>query len=102
MLAYSISKALDVPFIKLSLNGMTDPKVLKGFPSGYQGATLGILAEQLGKNAKNRSAVVLLDEVEKAGGEGGNGKALGLVADPLGHLLVHAALSHHLELCLVP
>lgn len=76
MLAYSISKALDVPFIKLSLNGMNDPKVLKGFQSGYQGATLGILADQLGKNAKNRSAVVLLDEVEKAGGEGGNGFAI--------------------------
>ena len=64
MLGHMVADILNVPFIKISLNGMKDPSILKGHSEGYSGATLGKLSEELRKNGP--TAVLLFDELEKA------------------------------------
>ena len=61
----TIASALGVPFIKISLNGMTEVEIIKGFSSGFSKSKMSIIAEKLMENGTRR-AVILFDEVEKA------------------------------------
>lgn len=62
----SIAAALALPFIKISLNGATDPRIIKGFVSTYKDADAGEIIKGLSR-AGTSTAVVLLDEVDKMG-----------------------------------
>ena len=66
MFSHSIADALGLPLVRIPLNGMIDPSVLKGSPRGRFGSHLGILAEKISKCGK-QGCVVILDEGEKAG-----------------------------------
>ena len=61
----TMANTLGVPFIKISLNGMTEVEIIKGFSSGFSTSKMGIIAEKLMENGTRR-AVILFDEVEKA------------------------------------
>ena len=67
MLGHMIADLLDVPFVKISLNGKEDARSLKGFPYCYKDSHLGEVADKLRKKCGSRGCVLLLDEGEKAG-----------------------------------
>lgn len=60
-----IANVLGIPFIKISLNGMSEEEIIKGFSSGFSNSKMGTIAEKLMENGTRR-AVLLFDEVEKA------------------------------------
>lgn len=64
-LARSLAHALGIPFIKLSLNGLRDPQAIKGTPAYISDADAGLIPRGLLKH-QTQTAVVLLDEIDKA------------------------------------
>ncbi|MBQ8730293.1 MAG: AAA family ATPase, partial [Lachnospiraceae bacterium] len=60
----SIAKAMGLTYCRISLNGMKDENVLKGFPPTYIGADAGIFMKEV-KRAKTLRLLVQLDEIDK-------------------------------------
>ena len=55
----SIAKGLDIPYIKISLNGVSDTHALKGFESTYVGSDAGIIVRELAKAGTTRVLIQL-------------------------------------------
>ncbi len=66
----SIADSIGVPFVKVSLNGVSDERIIKGFPPTYKGAVEGSIVAGL-ERVKTVRALVLLDEVDKLGSKEG-------------------------------
>lgn len=62
----SIADALNIPFERISIGGMTDPSVIKGNPSVYMGSTPGLIVQIL-KKIKYANGLVFIDEIDKLG-----------------------------------
>lgn len=63
-IARSIAKALDRPFIKIALGGLSDEAELRGHRKTYIGAMSGKIINAI-KRAKVSNPVILLDEIDK-------------------------------------
>ncbi len=68
----SIAEALGVPYIKISLGGVSDEAVIKGFSSTYVDADAGEIVKGLSR-AGTTNALIQLDEIDKTGSQGGKG-----------------------------
>ena len=66
----SIAKGLGIPYIRISLNGVSDMKVLKGMPYSYKEADAGEIIRGLYRAGTTR-ALIQLDEVDKMGADNG-------------------------------
>lgn len=66
----SIAKGLGIPYIKISLNGVSDTHMLKGFESTYIGSDAGVIVHELAK-AGTTKVLIQLDEVDKLGIQNG-------------------------------
>ena len=66
----SIAKGLGIPYIKISLNGVSDTHMLKGFESTYIGSDAGVIVRELAK-AGTTKLLIQLDEVDKLGIQNG-------------------------------
>ena len=65
-LGQSIAKALDRPFVRVSLGGVHDEAEIRGHRRTYIGALPGLVVQGL-KRAGARDCVMMLDEVDKMG-----------------------------------
>ena len=63
-----IAEALGLPMVMIPLGGVTDSSLLTGHLYTYEGSTYGAVASSL-MRAKCMNPVVLLDELDKVGGE---------------------------------
>ena len=63
-IAKALAESMDIPFIKISLNGVANSEHIKGFDKTYKGAEPGIVIKKLAE-AGTTEALVLLDEVDK-------------------------------------
>ena len=68
-----IAQALGLPMVMIPLGGVTDSSVLTGHLYTYEGSTYGSVAQCL-MNAKCMNPVILLDELDKVGGESNRGQ----------------------------
>ena len=66
----SIARGLGIPYIRISLNGVSDMKVLKGVPYAYKEADAGEIIRGLHRAGTTR-ALIQLDEVDKMGADNG-------------------------------
>ena len=82
-LGKSIAKALDRPFIKVSLGGVRDESEIRGHRRTYIGSMPGKIIQSL-KKSKYSNPLFLLDEVDKIGADwrGDPASALLEVLDP--------------------
>ncbi|PDH56526.1 MAG: endopeptidase La [alpha proteobacterium MED-G10] len=82
-LGKSIARALDRPFIKVSLGGMRDESEIRGHRRTYIGSMPGKIIQSL-KKSKHSNPLFLLDEVDKIGADwrGDPASALLEVLDP--------------------
>jgi ATP-dependent Lon protease len=71
LLAQSISKALNIPFVMIPLGGANDANDLIGHNYTYSGAQYGMIVRQMIK-ANNWRCVMLFDEVDKACSKNGS------------------------------
>lgn len=62
----SIAKGLGIPYVKISLNGVADTHMLKGFEPTWQDSDAGVIVRELAK-AGTTKVLVQLDEVDKLG-----------------------------------
>lgn len=71
-IARTVAKAMNRPFVKISLNGISDGEDLKGGAKSYKDAQPGLIPRNLAKEGVGSyHAVVLLDEVDKMGVKNG-------------------------------
>ncbi len=82
-LGKSIAKSLGLPFAKISLGGVKDESEIRGHRRTYIGSMPGKIITAL-KEVQSTKAVVLLDEIDKVGGDhhGDLSSALLEVLDP--------------------
>ncbi len=66
----SIAKGLNVPYVRISLNGVADEGTIKGFAPTYLGSDAGEIVKGLAR-VKTTKAVVQLDEIDKLGNHNG-------------------------------
>lgn len=64
MILSSVADALDIPFERISIGGLTDPAVIKGHSHTYMGATPGLIVQIL-KRIKYSNGLVFIDEIDK-------------------------------------
>ena len=62
----SIAKGLGIPYVKISLNGVADTHMLKGFEPTWQDSDAGVIVRELAK-AGTTKVLVQLDETDKLG-----------------------------------
>ena len=82
-LAFSISKAINRNFVKISLGGVSDESEIKGHRKAYIGSSPGRIISSM-KKAKSNNPVFLIDEIDKLtkGINGDPAAALLEVLDP--------------------
>ena len=78
----SIAKALDLKFIKISLNGVESSGDIKGFSETYKDATAGKIIQNLAK-AGTDQVLVLLDEIDKMSSSSTDGDPYSALLDLL-------------------
>ncbi len=66
----SIARGLEIPYIRISMNGISDMKVLKGVPYSYKEADAGEIIRGLYRAGTTR-ALIQLDEIDKMGVDNG-------------------------------
>ena len=60
----TLAESLDIPFVQISLGGMTDTSYLEGHSYTYEGATPGIIAKSL-MEMKYNNGIIFFDEIDK-------------------------------------
>jgi len=65
----TLAEALGMPFVKISLNGVTAPETLKGFEATWENSEPGIIVKKLSEISTS-TAFVLLDEIDKMSADG--------------------------------
>ncbi|MDY3118728.1 MAG: endopeptidase La [Peptoniphilus sp.] len=82
-IAASVAQALNKPYVRMSLGGMTDENEIRGHRRTYVGATCGRVISLM-KEAKKNNPLFLLDEIDKVGNDYRGDPASGLleVLDP--------------------
>lgn len=66
----TLAYAMDMPFVKISLNGVSHPEHIKGFERTYQKSEAGEVVKNLAEQGKT-SVFVLLDEIDKMSAHNG-------------------------------
>ena len=82
-IAASVAEALNKPYVRMSLGGMTDENGIRGHRRTYVGAMPGRVISLM-KEAKKNNPLFLLDEIDKVGNDYRGDPASGLleVLDP--------------------
>lgn len=82
-IAASVAHALNIPYVRMSLGGMTDENEIRGHRRTYVGSMPGRVMTLM-KRAKKNNPLFLLDEIDKVGNDYRGDPASGLleVLDP--------------------
>lgn len=71
-IAKAVAKAMNRPFIKISLAGISDAGPLRGYDSNYQDPKPGLIVEGIIETG-SLCPLILLDEIDKMGGSESHG-----------------------------
>ena len=71
-IAKAIAKAMNRPFVKISLAGVSDAGPLRGYDSNYQKPKPGLIVEGI-IESDSLCPLILLDEIDKMGGSDSHG-----------------------------
>ncbi len=77
-----IAKAMDVPFERISLAGVSDSMAVTGLPQGYKDAHPGEIIKAF-QDAKCKNPVILFDEMDKMGASREHGSPAAALLDVL-------------------